>query len=203
MGETMGPVTAIVLTGGRSSRMGAPKEFVTLCDGRAMVQHVIAALRPIASEIFLSVGTKPTEEQSNLGLPFLMDREPFEGPLFAIGNVMRELSGRDLLIACCDQPLLRAPILSQLVAGTRESLPAFFVTSNGADIVPFPSFFPASSHATLLAAIDSGERSLRRWAGAHPCRLVALEEKEAESLQSFNSMAELIRAGLVAAPPGV
>ncbi|MCC6547838.1 NTP transferase domain-containing protein [Candidatus Sumerlaeota bacterium] len=181
--------------------MGTPKELVRLHDGRMMVQHVVAALRPISSTILLSVGTEPSREQSSLGLPVLLDKAPFEGPLFAIGHVLRELPDRELLFVCCDQPLLQADLLKRLLTEETDRRPAFFISARERDIFPFPAYIPSTAQISLLADIDSGARSLRQWAMTHTFHLVHLDEGDASSLRSFNDMGALIRSGLMAAPP--
>lgn len=58
--------TGAVLSGGLSSRMGSPKQFLRLPDGRMMIDHVIDALAGVCQRILIvGSGTDSTSNQSN------------------------------------------------------------------------------------------------------------------------------------------
>jgi molybdopterin-guanine dinucleotide biosynthesis protein A len=190
---------SLVLCGGRASRMGAPKESVTLRDGCSMIQWVCRTLEPLGLPILLATGTEPSPFLLRTGLPVIPDRSPFEGPLSAIGNALR-CSDRDgLLVVCCDQPLLDPRSLRELLPGEfGDARPAHFVSGDGRDLGPFPGYFPALCLSSIQAALASGERSPRRWLSSQERRQVRLDPTLVDTIISLDSPDAIRFAGLAA-----
>lgn len=190
-------IAALVLAGGRSSRMGSAKEEIVLGDGRTMLSHVLDALRPLGIPIRLSTGRIPTDSQIATGLPLVPDTTAFEGPLAAIARALGSYTEDGLLVVGCDQPLLRAELLERLLAHRRPSELAFFQSAGGRLLSPLPGYYPRTLLSDMVTALDNGERSPRRWAGGHQPAIVRIKEEEALMLRSFNTLEALEKAGLL------
>ncbi len=185
------PTTAaLVLAGGRSSRMGAPKEAVLLDDLRPMIQHVLDAVRPLGFPVFVSCRAEPGEFLRGLGPPLIPDAEAFKGPLAAVARGLEVSGARRLMVVCCDQPLLRTDLLRRLVDATDER-PAFFGNGSGRSLAPFPGVFPASALPAMREALAAGVRSPRYWLDRQNCRRVTISESGEATLVSINTMGQL------------
>ncbi|TWT86267.1 molybdopterin-guanine dinucleotide biosynthesis protein MobA [Pseudobythopirellula maris] len=110
---------AIVLCGGRSSRMGADKATLRLPDGRTMLQAVLGSIgRVVSSGRMVCVAA---EGQELGALPrdvaVAHDREPQRGPLegFAAGLAALPAGVDRTLLLACDTPLLTARFCRLLV----------------------------------------------------------------------------------------
>ncbi len=95
------PVTAVVLAGGKSSRMGSDKALLKV-DGKAMIEHVVDRLRPWFDDVLISAG------ESNR-YPFLHVRQlsdPFEdtGPLAGILAGLEASPTEYTFFHACDIP---------------------------------------------------------------------------------------------------
>lgn len=187
----------LVLAGGRGSRMGGPKHDVRLADGRTMLEHVLAVAAPLELPIYLSVSPNPGDSFCLYNLPMIEDASPFEGPLAAIARAFRETDGEELLIVCCDQPLLRTDVL-ELLLGKTDEHPVLFRREDGRSLAPFPGLYPKSILPEIEMALARGERSPRRFLEALPCRWVTVGEDIERTLDSVNTMEALRQAGLAA-----
>ena len=76
-------VTAIVLCGGRATRLGGIEKPLADLGGRPLVAHVIARLEPMVDDIVLSVGGDP-ERYEEFGYRTVPDDDPGQGPLAGI-----------------------------------------------------------------------------------------------------------------------
>jgi molybdopterin-guanine dinucleotide biosynthesis protein A/ferredoxin len=190
-------VAALVLAGGRSSRMGTPKEDVRLADGRCMLDHVLDALRPLGIPVRLSISVEATTRQLATEVELLPDAVAYEGPLAAVSHALERCTEDGLLVVCCDQPLLRTDLLERLLPLNPTRRPAFFQPDSGGTILPFPGYFPRSLLHSMQEALAAGERSPRRWAQDHSCLCIRATPEEEFSLRSFNSKTELHEAGLL------
>lgn len=138
------PITAaLVLCGGKSSRMGKSKAWLEL-DGRTFFEWVIRAVESVVDCIV--VVAAENQELPPIAARYLTvrDPQPFEGPLGAIGWGLAALpeTVQAAFITSCDVPLLRPSVVRLL-----------FERLDGFDIaVPFVDGF----HHPLCAAYRRG-----------------------------------------------
>jgi molybdenum cofactor guanylyltransferase len=108
---------AIVLAGGRSSRMGKPKALIDF-GGVALLTRVVSELKHRFDEIVI-VAAPVSEEFPRIeipGLKLVHDETPFAGPLDALRRGLDALD-QEIAFACsCDLPLLNAEVAARLVA---------------------------------------------------------------------------------------
>lgn len=110
-------LSAVVLSGGLSTRMGEDKGLVRL-RGVTLVEHVIAAIREVADEVIVSVGKGRANHYSRIvppGCRLVEDRLSGLGPLEGLTRAFEVAEGEYVLVSPCDTPLLR-PELCKYVA---------------------------------------------------------------------------------------
>jgi molybdopterin-guanine dinucleotide biosynthesis protein A len=104
-------VRAVVLAGGRSSRMGANKALLRLHEGGpTLIELVIGALRDAGFENPLLVTTTPVE-YGFLGLESVPDELAGAGPLVGILSGLLHGGAQRILVVGCDMPLLKPDLL--------------------------------------------------------------------------------------------
>jgi len=156
-------VTGVVLTGGRSRRMGTDKAFVMHRD-RPMVIAVADAL--------WEAGCHPVECQGGdleqlaaLGLPVVADDEPGRGPVAAMTSAARRHGG-PIVVAACDLPFLDADTVRSVVdAGAAAGRPAVATTDERHHLLVYltPGAFEhapsgtSSPGVSLRDALDAAE----------------------------------------------
>jgi molybdopterin-guanine dinucleotide biosynthesis protein A len=173
--------------------MGTPKEGVPMPDRRPMIEHVAQALRPVVREIVV-VGSCIGADAAHLGARRLDDRRSGCGPLAAVEALLHSGLADHYLVVCCDQPLLTPAVLCELLP--LDPHPCGFSAADGTEQLPFPCIVPATLAASASAALDAGERSVRRW--LRQCRVILrpLTAGAEDHVRSFNTRAELAGAGL-------
>lgn len=105
-------VSAAIMAGGKSRRMGRDKAWIDLGDGRPIVRRVIDVLRAVADEVFLVAND---ERYRTLGLRVVPDRFPDGGALGGIATGVGAATCDRVLVAACDMPLLSAEVFRLLV----------------------------------------------------------------------------------------
>ena len=160
----MSSVNGVVLTGGRSRRMGTDKAFVMHGD-RPMVIAVADAL--------WEAGCHPVECQGGdlerlaaLGLPVVADDEPGGGPVAAMTSAVRRHDG-PIVVAACDLPFLDADTVRSVVdAGASAGRPAVaitderhhllvYLTPGAFEHAPLATSPPGASLRSVLDAADA------------------------------------------------
>lgn len=105
-------LTAIILAGGKSSRMGTDKGLVHLKE-IPMVKHVIEAARKANIEEIIIVSNNPVYKQ--FGFPVYPDIVKDKGPLGGIYTGLQKSNTTRNLILSCDIPFINSDVLNLLV----------------------------------------------------------------------------------------
>ena len=99
-------ISAAVMAGGKSRRMGQDKAWLEL-EGRPIVRRVVDVLREVADEVLI-VANDP--RYAELGLRVVPDRFPEGGALGGIATGVGAAAHDLVLVAACDMPFLRADL---------------------------------------------------------------------------------------------
>jgi len=172
----MADVTGIVLTGGRSSRMGHDKASLVL-GGSTLLDRTVAALNAVADDIVIvcAPGQSLPLVRSSGSLTVLSHPVEGLGPLAGIAAGLAAASAEVAVVVGVDHPFLRPPLLRLLLDRIREGARWALPTLDGR---PQPTCSAVAREAweDIRAHLDAGERSPVAVAQA----LGAVEVPEAE-----------------------
>lgn len=104
------PLTALLLAGGRSSRMGRNKALLSLRPGGPPVIQLIAHKMAEVADEMLLVGCDP-RPYAFLGLPCVPDAFPGTGPLGGVYSGLAAARNPYALAVACDMPFLSVDLL--------------------------------------------------------------------------------------------
>ena len=110
-------VSAAIMAGGKSRRMGRDKAWIEL-DGVPLIRRVADVLREVADEVIV-VANEP--RYGSLGLRVVPDRYPEGGALGGIATGVDAAAYDTVLIAACDLPFLSAAVWRVLIAHAGEA----------------------------------------------------------------------------------
>ncbi|PKQ62249.1 hypothetical protein BZG02_13100 [Labilibaculum filiforme] len=105
-------VTGIILSGGKSSRMGREKGLVEY-QGKALIEYSIDALRTVCDELIISSGN---DCYSYLGIPIVNDEVENCGPIGGIYTCMKAVPSDIYLVVSCDVPNITSHLFSNLLS---------------------------------------------------------------------------------------
>lgn len=105
-------VSAMILVGGASSRMGENKALLQLA-GQSILERVVAAVRPLADDILL-ITNDPTPYTS-LHLPLVPDIQPHYGPLMGLYSGLIAVRHELALLLACDMPFVQTALLAHMI----------------------------------------------------------------------------------------
>jgi len=120
-------LTAAILAGGKSSRMGANKALLAF-HGKPMISAVVDAVRPIAAEVI--VVADDGAPYAALGLKTLSDIHKGCGPLGGLHAALTASQPDETLLLACDIPLVSTPFL-RYIFEYRSVAPARVPELNG------------------------------------------------------------------------
>lgn len=105
-------VGAVVLAGGKSSRMGEDKSLLQV-QSQTLIERVVGQLRPILDHVV--VGANDPERFAFLNLKVIADQAPDQGPLMGIVSCLSE-SPFDLnFVTGCDIPEMNQGLIEKMI----------------------------------------------------------------------------------------
>lgn len=108
----MSGISAAIMAGGRSRRMGRDKAWLEL-GGRPLIAHVAEVMREVADEVLVVAND---ERYATLGHRVVPDRFPDGGALGGIATGVGAAAHDRVLVVACDMPFLRADVWRLLIA---------------------------------------------------------------------------------------
>lgn len=105
------PITAAILCGGKSSRMGRPKAFLPY-EGKTLIERRFEAIRDMFSEVVL-VANDP-DAYSGLSVDVVKDIIPNRGPLVGILSALLVSEYEHTFVIACDMPLIDNRLIREM-----------------------------------------------------------------------------------------
>jgi molybdopterin-guanine dinucleotide biosynthesis protein A len=105
--------TAIVLAGGRSSRMGTPKALLPF-DNQPLIVHIVATLRRLFPEVV--VVAAPGQDLPSMPVTLVRDQVAYQGPVGGIYYGLTAAGGDASFVTSCDSAFLNSDLISHLVS---------------------------------------------------------------------------------------
>ena len=104
-------MSAVILAGGKSSRMGQDKAFLKI-GNRTIVEYQLQRLSPLFEELLLS--TNLPEKFAHLGLETVQDFIPDRGPLVGIYSSLLRARYSHLFAIACDMPFISPGLITYM-----------------------------------------------------------------------------------------
>src|SRR4030095_9937535 len=111
--RTIANATAVVLTGGKSSRMGRPKALLPF-DGEPLIAHIVRRLGRVFAETV--VVAAPDQELPTLLVALVRDRVAYQGPVSGIYHGLKAATKEVCFVTSCDAPFLNLSLISHLLS---------------------------------------------------------------------------------------
>lgn len=169
MSQTPWNPAAILLAGGASHRMGRDKALLPYGDV-PLAAHVHARLSEVF-ETVLVVGR--SGEFPVPGARCIGDRHPGGGPLEGLATGMEALEASDVLLAACDMPGLRVPLLRFL--GEQKGDTEAVVPCSPRGPEPLLAVYSRRILPRLRAYLADGERSATRFLSTLQLKTIPFE----------------------------
>jgi molybdenum cofactor guanylyltransferase len=159
--------TAVVLTGGKSSRMGQPKALL-LFDGEPLIVHLVRALKRMFAETVIVAA--PGQELPDLPAVLVRDEVAYQGPVAGIYYGLKAASGKFCFVTSCDVPFLNPALIAHLISQiSRYDVVVPFWEDR---FQPLHAVYRTSVRGLLKEQLDRGElRPIYLFDKVHTCRI--------------------------------
>ena len=196
-------VTAFVLAGGKSTRMGSDKAFVVL-DGQTLLERALDTVRAVSNKVMI-VGLN--SKFANYA-PVVEDIFPDRGPLGGIHAALMSTATDLNLVLAVDLPFVEPSLLTYICNRARETKAAAIVPRAAGGWQPLCAAYRKKFASVAETALAAGRNKIDSLFAQVP--VVAVEEHEItqagfslDMFRNINTRDELRNAtGIVPAAKG-
>ena len=193
-------ITAVILAGGRGSRMGGADKGLQNFNGVPLALHTLMRLGPQVGDVIINANRNLAAYES-FGVPVWPDMSSlgeFAGPLAGFMTGLERCETPYLLTVPCDTPLFPHDLVTRLADAFKAHGADFAVASapeeNG-QIQPQPVFCLMGIHMleSLMDFTKSGGRKIDAWTAQHKVVHVPfdLPGDDAQAFFNANTLADL------------
>ena len=177
-------VSAAIMAGGKSKRMGQDKAWIEL-DGEPLIRRVANVLAQVADEVIV-VANDP--KYATLGLRVVPDRFPGGGALGGIATGVSAATHDRVLVAACDMPFLSAEVWRVLLDHRYEA--DVVIPKIGGEFETLHALYTKACLASMERSLAAGK--MRVISFFDEVRVQAIEERELRvadpTLRSFTNV---------------
>lgn len=169
-------LSAIILAGGRSSRMGEDKALLPI-QGVPLLHLVYDVASTLCDVVYV---VTPWSERYQNFLPtschFVTETSPLQGPLAGFAQGLAEVKTDWVLLLACDLPRLRVEVLRDWVAELnlvgKEAIALLPHHARGWE--PLCGFYRRECLDLIEDFIKQGGKSFQKWLALHPVQVLSL-----------------------------
>jgi molybdenum cofactor guanylyltransferase len=186
-------ITALVLAGGRGSRMGGVDKGLQSYHGVPLAMHALLRVAPQVGHAMINANRNLAAYES-FGVPVWPDALPdFAGPLAGFIAGLEHCETPYLATLPCDSPLFPDDLVPRLAAALEaegaEIAMAACVEDGVLRVQPVFCLMKTTLLESLVRFTHEGGRKIDRWTAQHACVNVSFDD--ARAFFNANTLAEL------------
>jgi len=155
-------LTAVILSGGQSSRMQGKDKGLILLNDKPLISYVVDVIDDRTSRLLISAN-RNVDAYQQYGEVISDELTNFQGPLAGISTALSKTNTTYLLILPCDSPMVNKIVIDRLIDQMDRSDVDICVADDGLRMHPAIALIRANLENNLLAFLESGERKLGLW----------------------------------------
>ncbi|MDP8567467.1 molybdenum cofactor guanylyltransferase MobA [Methylophilus aquaticus] len=172
-------VTALILAGGRGTRMGGADKGLVTYQGVRMIERVLARIIPQVDQVIINAN-RNLDTYQTLGYPVFTDASPhFDGPLAGMQAGLHHTETDWIVSVPCDSPLLPLDLVQLLGAAIVKEKSLMAIARSTSGNHPVFCLMHRSLLASLTSFLDCGQRKVSTWQMQHQPAYVFFEADQA------------------------
>lgn len=185
-------ITALILAGGRGSRMGSVDKGLQLFNGKPMVAQVLERLAPQVDEVIINAN-RSLDAYTAFGhrvIPDVIDG--FVGPLAGLQVGLLHATHPLVVTAPCDSPFLPLDLVARLLAALQNNQADLAVAKTFEQVHPVFCLVKRDLEPHLRSFLETGQRKIDKWYETLNVVEVSFDDVES-AFMNINTREELNR----------
>ena len=166
-------IAAVILAGGRGTRMGGADKGLVEYQQRPLIEYVLQAVRPQVNEVLISAN-RNADVYAQYGCRIVPDTLPdFPGPLAGVLAAMDVINTPWLLVVPCDTPHLPTNLTQSLYDAAQAEGASLAVAADSERDHYTTMLVQTRLADSLRGYLNAGQRAVHSWQQAfNPVRVV-------------------------------
>lgn len=181
----MEKATAIILAGGKNTRIARNKAFIQLPSGETILQHTMNILQEIFPEIIIV--TNQRDAYLKFSVPVVKDLIEESGPLGGIFTGLCYSTSKHNFVVACDMPFIK-PVLIRLLLNKSEDYDVVIPEVDG-KVEPLFALYSKNCLPVMFEHVQKRNLKIRQVLGKLRVKKIEAEEidwQDPEHLSFFN-----------------
>ncbi len=192
--------SAVILAGGKSSRMGRDKAWLEV-DGLRLLDRQIALVRA-AGAVEVLISGRTDADYAGFGVAVLHDQFAGAGPLAGVERALATARSSLLLVLAVDLAAMTVGMLRQLAAGCAMGIGV--IPRVQGNLEPLAAIYPKSALALARSQLAGEDFAVKNFAARAVegglCRYMEVGAGEWFNFANWNTPADLVRATQLTPP---
>ena len=156
-------ISALILAGGRSSRMNGDDKGLLKLLNSPMIEHVINRLKPQVNQILISAN-RHLESYQEFGYKVLVDDyDDYRGPLAGMSRGLSHSNSNYLLTVPCDGPLLPLDLAKKMLDFAQQKNAKAVLVFDGKYRQPTYNLIHKDLLPAIKKSLENNEHKLGKW----------------------------------------
>ncbi len=155
-------ITAVILAGGKGSRMGGIDKGLLELNGQPLIEHVMARIAPQVDKIIISAN-RNLERYQSYGYPVITDQMTGKGPLAGILSALQHCQSEWLLTIPCDTPYIPTDLVARICNAATPVQAALYTVHDGERLQPLVSMLHRDLITSLQDYLAADHRKVADW----------------------------------------
>lgn len=159
-------ITALILAGGAGRRVGHRDKGLILWEGKPLIAHVSAALKPQVTDMLISCNRNFACYEKFASHVVADTRRNFQGPLAGLEAASAAINTELLVVVSCDMPHLPDDLVERLLApllNIADNAPDISYAHDGLRAQYLCAGLRKTSLSSLPQFLDEGQRAVQDW----------------------------------------
>ncbi len=177
-------VSAVILAGGRATRMGGQDKGLIEIAGQPLVARISEQLEYQVGQILINAN-RNLERYKKCGFKVIIDSlDNFQGPLAGMLTALQCIDNDWLIVVPCDGPYIASDYCDRMISAASEQSVQLAVATDGERLQPVYALLHRELISSLTTFIKNGGRKIDRWYAQHPFARVDFSD----SVQMFTNV---------------
>lgn len=184
-------ISAVILAGGKGSRLGGIDKGLVKLNNLTLVQHVINQIQSQVSQIMISAN-RNLDVYKSFGFPVYEDEiNDYAGPLAGILKALQQCKSEWLLTVPADSPFVPINLVERLSENIQDN--KIVMSHDGKYLQATFSLIHKSLEPDLKKFLQQGERKARVWMQQQAHTIVDFSD-QTDAFININTEDDLIKA---------
>ena len=172
-------ITAVILAGGKGSRLGGQDKGLVAHQGKPLIEHILKRIEPQVHTVLINAN-RNQDVYAQYGYPVISDAlNDYQGPLAGISAAMKVAATRYILTLPCDGPSVAKDFVFRMLSAINRDASRIAVAHDGERLQAVHALIPVSLMESLDDFLAKGDRKVGLWHQQHPLSVVDFSDTPA------------------------